>query len=318
MGTFRHLLGLDRKEDKDAGLLPAVERAVIAIEPRLREASGYPERYRKPVETALEYVHDLACHLPGPVAVSEDAYARDAFVHAIFPSMDFISEALRTSQAVQEYLQKFPGIREIYALMGMRRHEKSTLGLALSGQVIEHDVPQDVVYFTSHTIVDPAADEEQARAAVGWSLFDSLAHKVAARIDLRIAEQQALREQKDIVTARLRTADMALRHELQAELARVLREMQSARRALDLRHYLEEFEYVLQYPEQHLRLDQTEMRLDSMGIKKHGDEDGQPVVFSDLIGFDRRDWTVTMVHCRDLPSNSFAARLEDAYRKLSL
>jgi hypothetical protein len=41
-------------------------------------------------------------------------------------------------------------------------------------------------------------------------------------------------------------------------------------------------------------------------------------VFNELIGFDRRDWTVTMVHCSNIQSETFAARLETAYRMLSI
>jgi len=66
--------------------------------------------------------------------------------------------------------------------MGMRRHEKAMMGMELSGQLIQRDVPQQVVYFTSHTIEYPAPSEEQVREQVAWSFFDSLVDKVAKRL----------------------------------------------------------------------------------------------------------------------------------------
>jgi hypothetical protein len=60
--------------------------------------------------------------------------------------------------------------------------------------------------------------------------------------------------------------------------------------------------------------------LDSMGIRRDSDNASMAgaTIFNDLIGFDRRDWTVTMVHCNNMQSESFATRLEQAYRKLAI
>ncbi|MFA5826249.1 MAG: hypothetical protein WC825_09795, partial [Gallionellaceae bacterium] len=102
-------------------LLPAIERAVSRVEPLLMQSGKYPEAYREPVMKALEYAHSLALSIPGPVTVDLDSYARDAYVHAIFTSMDNLSEAFRTSLAMQEYLREHHSSDEVYALMGMRR-----------------------------------------------------------------------------------------------------------------------------------------------------------------------------------------------------
>ena len=45
---------------------------------------------------------------------------------------------------------------------------------------------------------------------------------------------------------------------------------------------------------------------------------GESVTFNDLIGFDRRNWTVIMVYCSNMQSESFAERLETAYRTLAI
>ncbi|MDH4284328.1 MAG: hypothetical protein OEV35_03330 [Gallionellaceae bacterium] len=319
MELIKHLLGMIRADDV-SGLLPAIDRAVTSVAPLLKQARGYPDRYRKPVATALEYAHSLASSIPGPIAVDSKTYASDAFVHAIFPSADFISDAFRSSRALLEYCQKFPGSNEIYALMGMRRMEKSMMGMELAGQVIQRDVPQNVVYFTCHTIEDPASSEQQAREQVAWDFFDKLVYKVAKRVEARKLEKQELLREKDILAARLHVAAPEARPALETKLYRILDSVQAISSSLDLNNYVEDFESVLLHPEQHLQLKQSTISLDSMGVRKSGEGAAQaePVVFNDLIGFDYRNWTVTMIHCRDVPHETFAARLEAAQRRLSI
>lgn len=61
------------------------------------------------------------------------------------------------------------------------------------------------------------------------------------------------------------------------------------------------------------------MYLDDMGVRcEPGEVAGKPVEFDDLIGFDRRQWTVTLVHCADIQVESYADMLEAAYRRLSI
>jgi hypothetical protein len=300
MDVFRHLFGLDQKKDMPV-LLPAIERAVSGVEPLLKQTSKYPKAYRKSVMTALEYAHSLAFGLPGPVAVNLDSYASDAYVHAIFPSMDFVSEAFLASRAIQDYIHENPSADEAFALMGMRRFEKTMMGMEWSGQVIQREVPQNAIYFTSHTIVDPAPSEQQSRDRVAWGFFNNLVGKVAKRVALRKQEMQSQLQEMDLLKARLHIANAEARPDLEKELSKMLSSIQATTRSLDLNHYLDDFEAVLLNPEQHLRLNQTPMILDSMGIRRdsNGTAQGEPIIFNDLIGFDRRDWTVTMVYCRN-------------------
>jgi hypothetical protein len=61
------------------------------------------------------------------------------------------------------------------------------------------------------------------------------------------------------------------------------------------------------------------MYLDDMGVRREpGEVAGKLVEFDDLIGFDRRQWTVILVHCSDIHVESYAEMLEAAYRRLSL
>jgi len=319
MGVFGHLFGHDEQKDIP-DLLPAIDRAVSGVEPLLKQISSYPHSYRKPVAFALEYARSLAASLPSPVIISRDSYAKDAFVHALFPAMDTVSETLCSSMAVQDYRHNFPASNEIYALMGMRRNEKTVVGMELSGQTIQRDVVQKAVYFTSHTLENPAPSERQARDQVAWSFFDSLVGKVKRKVERRKQHKQSQLQERDMLMARLRTADAQARPSLEEQLAKTLSSMESTINSLELSNYIKDFEAVLLNPEKYLSLVQTPIILDSMGIRQAGDATGQgeAITFNDLIGFDRRNWTVTMVHCNNMQSESFAARLERASRKLAI
>ena len=319
MGMLGHLFGHGREDDIPS-LLPAIERAVSAVEPLLKQTSGYPGIYRKPVATALAYARRLAASIPGPVPINRESYASDPFVHALFPSLDFIQDAFAASRALQDHYREFPASGKLYALMGMRRFEKSVVGMELAGQTVQRDVVQKVVYFTSHTLEDPASSEEQSRDQAAWSFFDSLAGKVKKRVETRKQNQQSQMQQKDALIARLRTADAETRPALEGELSRAIADIQSATGALDLRNYIQDFEAVLLSPEQHLHLNRIPMVLDRMGIRQDGDGSNQEgaIVFNELVGFDRRDWTVTMVYCSNVQNETFATRLEKACRELAI
>ena len=319
MGLFGHFFGHDSK-NKGPELLSAVERAVSGVEPLLKQTNGYPENFRKPVETALEYAHSLAVSIPGPVLVDRESYAKDAFVHVLFPDIDSISEAICSSLALQEYLRDFPAVNELYALMGMRRFEKSVAGMELSGQTIQRDVAQKVVYFTGHTLDSPASSEQQVRERAATSFFDSLVSKVKTRVAERKQGIQTLQLEKDTLMARLRTASAQDRPALKEELGKIISSMQSTINSLELSNYTDDFEAVLLNPEQHLRLDHKPVILDSMGVKRNGGDAnrGNEFTFIDLIGYDRRNWTVTMVRCDHLQGESFAERLDKAYRRLAI
>lgn len=319
MGLFANLFRWRSMRDAPA-LRAQIERAVSAVEPLLRQAGGYPDRYRMPVRIALEYAGWLAASVPGPVTINRESYARDAFVHALFPDADEISVAISSSLALREYQREFPSCDVLYALMGMRRIEKNVLGMELNGQTVQREVQQQAVYFTSHTIDNPSTSEARTRELIQMCFFDSLVSKVMDRIEKRKQDKMSLMTEKDLLMMRLRTADGRDRAALEEQLTGLLNSLQAAASSLELHNYAADFESVLRHPEEYLRLDQTTIILDNMGIRRTADstEPGKAITFSDLIGYDRRDWTVALVRLTDLQNESFADKLDLAYRKLVL
>lgn len=299
-------------------LLQASERAVSLVDPLLKQINGFPGSYLEPVATALAYSRKLAASIPRPVALDRKSYASDPLVHALFPSPDSLSEALGYSQPMRDYCHVFPGTSEVYALMGMRRSEKKMLGMELAGELIQREVPQDIVYFSGHTIEYPGASEQAVRDRIGWAFFDCLAGHVAKRIGERKQQKQLQLQQRDRLMSRLHIAPAEERPALEAALNRLLADMQATIVSLEQRACLEDFKAVLLNPARYLWLEQGTMVLDSMGIRREGvtAEQGKTVVFHDLVGFDRRKWTVAVVYCSQLHIESAAACLDEACRKL--
>jgi hypothetical protein len=88
--------------------------------------------------------------------------------------------------------------------------------------------------------------------------------------------------------ARLRTATAQARPSLEEDLANIASRIQFTIGSLKLSNYIEDFNSLLLNPEQHLRLIQTPIILDSMGIKldRQDANFADEIKFKDLIGFD--------------------------------
>ncbi len=308
---------------EDASLRAALERAAQKVEPRLRHSRDFPRRLEKPVAHALEYVRGLAQAIPGPVEMSPERFGRDPFVHTLFGSVEQMQHALCMSQAMHEYARRPGGAGpEAYALMGMRRRERLVFGMDMVGEVVRREVAQQVVSFTDHTLSGPAPTEAEARQLLAWNLFDSLLARVAGRLEARRGARQALAKERDDLTAELRRAPPEHRPALEQRLKELLGALSEATLALDLRRLVEDFHEVLLAPERYLRLEQVRLRLDAMGVVRSGD-DPQPTShaldFTDLVGRDRRRWTVVLVHCHPRPELlSMADRLHEASRWLEV
>ena len=319
MGLFTNLFG---KQDipESSRIETAVEHAVSAVEPLLKQTGGYPEHYHRPVSVALEYARQLAGSLPGPVLIDREAYARDAFVHALFPDANAISDAITSSLSMQEYLHKPVSGNEFYALMGMRRVDRKLMGMELAGATLQRDVVQQATYFISHTLENPAPDEALAREKIAAGFFLSLVGKVKSRIEQRRQSKEALIRERNALQPHLRFAGDVERAATEDRMDKLTDGLQSIIESLEPEHFLADFETVLLHPEEYLRLNRTSITLDSMGIRRPADDtaQGREFVLSELIGYDRRDWIVTIVRCTNMQYETFAEKLDKAYRYLSL
>lgn len=321
MGSIWQLLfNGGQKGAADPALDTAVERTIDAIDPKLKFAGGYPQRYRPAVAHALDYVRQLADRVPGPVTINREAYVKDPFIRAIFASPDEFHNALCLSRAMQGYVHQH-GCHlgtPVYALLGMRRQEKGTFGTELVGEVLRHDVPQTSVIFSDHTLTNIAPSAAEARELLTWSFLDSLLAEVQDRIEALKAEKTYLEQKRSDIAARLHSADAGSRARLQTELDALLPKIQEATAALDLRRYAEYLDAVLLQPEAHLRLEDYAVCLDDMNIKRDACEGTREVHLTDLLGRDRRRWSIVLLHCQQPGAASIGENLDNATRWLNI
>jgi hypothetical protein len=204
--------------------------------------------------------------------------------------------------------------------MGMRRVDKKLVGMELTGDTLQRDVVQHATYFISHTLENPSHDESLTREMIATQFFRILVRKVKARIEQRKRSKEALTSERDDLTKRLRFIGDIERPAAEQRIAALSEGLKTLIESLDPDNYLEDFESVLLHPEEHLRLVRTSVTLDSMGIRRGEDDAGRGREFtlSELTGYDRRNWTVTLVRCVNLEYETFAERLDKAYRYLTL
>lgn len=302
-----------------ARLEPALEEtlawALDRVEPRLRRIGGYPRRYLPALNHAIAYCRTLAEQVPGPVAVSREAFTQDPLVHALFSSPEGIVQALAQSQAVREWQQAHPDGQAVFALLATRKQEKNLLGVDVREGNLQRDVPQTVVYFSDHMLTNLAVDAEAARALLERQFLAGLLDRVKDRVEAIQQEKQGLEKERDERRAQLRAqGDGAA---LQAALAQTLDALGETVAALDLRRYAEHMDAVLLHPEKFLHLDPVSLRLDAMGVRQE-EAGAQDLNLCRMTCRDRRRWFVLLaqVPLEELPP--YQDRLEAAGRWLAI
>jgi vacuolar-type H+-ATPase subunit D/Vma8 len=142
--------------------------------------------------------------------------------------------------------------------------------------------------------------------------------RVAQRLAALRQEKLTLDRKKDQLMARLRSASDDERVGVQAELENLLVQQRELAALLDLQQVAKLFDEELQIPEDYVHLEQRQIQLDGMGVVRQSDEAvcSHPVDFTDLVGMDRRHWTVVLVRYRYQDSPSMAERMENASRWL--
>ena len=165
------------------------------VDPLLKSASGFERQLAQPVEHALGYCEGLVDALPGPIDINRQSFACDPLVHALFATADDIDQMLGRSQAVRDFLAQPYSCADDYflALFAARRREKRQLGIVQQGDVLQNDVPQLVVYFSSHTLVEPSCDLATTRRNLRCKALESLLQTFHEHVESLRSEREGLR-----------------------------------------------------------------------------------------------------------------------------
>lgn len=263
----------------------------------LKLAPGFEKQLAFPIQHALGYCDGLTAALPGPIDINRSSFATDPLVHALFATADDIAQMLGRSQEIRDYLAEPESLdrEHFYALFAARRMQKKQLGMTQHGDVIQNDVPQLVIYFSSQTLVEPSASLEAAQAKIRCRGLESLLHTFHDHVETIRNERNGLRADISVERARHtvlhgktpgRKYDVGTRHldELDAHLRKETELLMPDQLIKALADFLSK-------PESALHLKDTSITIDRLGVVHDATSDDinvHTLNFPELTGRDKR------------------------------
>lgn len=306
----------------------ALEQVKQVAGPLVASVSGFERRLAGPIEIALKHCEALIAALPDIIDINRGAFALDPLVHAFFAVPQEIEEMFARSQILRDVLTdpNSVGVGHFHAMFAARRREKQVMGLALQGEVLRQDVPQTLLYFSSHTLTAVAADLQTTRAMLNAAAFDSLLKSFFARADAIRLERQGLQGERDMQRARLRglqgSAETSVIAEHQGILAGQELGIRNLTESLEPARLVDALATFLNEPERALRLESVAVQVDRNGVMADkvgscaGDE--TTLYFPELVGRDRRRYVVMLARIPRAEAESAVTRMRDQQRRYIL
>jgi hypothetical protein len=278
-------------------IFAALDKISTLVDPLLKLAPGFEKQLAFPIQHALGYCDGLTAALPGPVDINRRSFSTDPLVHALFATADDIAQMLGRSQEIRDFLAEPESLNNeyFYALFAARRMQKKQLGMAQHGDVIQNDVPQMVVYFSSQTLVEPSVSLEAAQIKIRCRGLESLLHTFHDHVETLRNERNGLRADLSVERAHHRVLhgktpgreyDVGTRH--LAELDARLRKDTELLMPEQLIKALAEF---LNTPEPALHLKDVSITIDRLGVihdENSDDINVHTLNFPELTGRDKR------------------------------
>lgn len=179
----------------------AIERTLDGTDPRLRALPGYKKRLRAGVIHALDHVVALVDSLPPALELSSATHGAEAEITAYFASVEHLREVLERDATLSEWRRTADGnlAERTVMLLLMTLHERKTLGVALEGDAVRHDVAQTTVNFSKHELIDPSRTEDDTRRLLKRRAFDHLLALALGRIATARTERGELERERDLL-----------------------------------------------------------------------------------------------------------------------
>lgn len=284
---FLHLLAdwnrhRHRRHGQLDELAAAVEQVVSGTDARIRSVGGYKRQLRESVHAVLNYVDTLVDGLPAAVSVSRETFFSDPLVSSFFVNTEDIRQIFCETQELQQFFANDTNreLAEVYALLFVRKTEKTVLGRELCGNLLLGDIKQTTVNFSDHQILSPCATEQLARQSLKAMLFRSVVqyvrvHMIRARYQQ--SQEDALRKHYDPI------------HSLKNPIV-----------------FVQELNRVLSRPMELLKQQERMLRVDRMNISlsEHASTPGNELHLNEITIGDQQTRIVVMVR---YPRNEFLA-----------
>jgi hypothetical protein len=275
----------------DAGLVAEMIEAVVdAVEPKVRMHSRYRHKLEPHIRQSIEHLRALAREPLEPVLLSRAAWASDPRVNAFFATAADVRLCLGRANELRSFLDQpaNAALQEAYALLGMKKEERSVLGMALRGDAVQRDVAQTQISFTGHRIIAPSETLAATHLEVGRRILLRLAQVSLMRILEADAKATELQSRKAYLGSRLRLLRLAEdgmegivkdHATIAAEMKAVERELTQTvegyiaakASAATIEGYLQQIADVFSRPQEHVSLVRTPLRVSRLGVRVEGD-----------------------------------------------
>ncbi|MDM0106978.1 hypothetical protein QTH97_18680 [Variovorax sp. J22R24] len=269
------------------------ELVVETVDPRIRLQSRYADKLEGCVRKTIAHLRAMGAQPLDPLLLSRATWSGDPRLNAYFASADEVPAFLGRSKELREFF-RVPSNREAgeaFALLAMKREERTVLGVQQDGDRVQHDVPLATVSFSGHKLFAPSATFDATRLEVGRRIIRRLAQLALKRIvdlDMKAAE---LGERKAWLAARLRLVKLAVdgaaglledTTETRSQIAAIERELketvhdyiETKAGVATLDAFIKHIDAVFAHPEKQVSLQRTPMRLSRMGVRVDADHPG--------------------------------------------
>jgi len=263
-----------------------VELVVETVEPRVRLHARYREKLGGCIGHSIEYLRSIGRAPMEPVLLARTAWSEDPRLNAFFARADDVPACLGGSRELRAFFEDpaHGDVQEAYALLGMKKQERTVLAPQLQDGMLRQEVAQETVSFSEHRLFAPAATLADTRLEIGRRIFRRLAQVALSRIVALDMKASELEQHKAYLAARLRLLRLsrdgmegavkdpatvgeqirALERELQEAVEGYI-EAKTGLATLD--GYIKHIDDVFSRPEQHLTVTHTPLRLSRMGIR---------------------------------------------------
>lgn len=192
----------------DAELQKAIEKALTLTNPRLKLLRSCAERLTPAVRVSIEYLRERILALPPALTISEASWSSTPVLRAFFANASEVPAVLGRSHNLRTFFDRFPAVDEAFLVLGMRYTEQHSQGVSLQGDVLQRDISQRVVDFSSPGTRICGHSESEVRHLLGNQSFEYLLAQAMLEIGELRSERQDLEESRSLIQARLRMLQM--------------------------------------------------------------------------------------------------------------
>jgi hypothetical protein len=265
-------------------LRQAIEQVVDGVDPRLRAQPGYARRLAPAVEHTVGYFIECGEWLAAPVEFSARAWATDPLVRALFATVADLHRFFGHDQGLRNFFHDHPLADAAYVGLGVTRQTRQRFGVAMSGEVVQREVPQTVLGFVDYRLFGACGSEAELRRHIEQRGFGFLIGEALERIVEQHTGGDGDRHEQQMLELRLRAllqkrrAVDALYYESQAalddEIAELRTRLMHAEEARAARRpggarldaYIATIAAVLTEAERHVRRETVRLRVDRMNV----------------------------------------------------